>query len=273
MSIFYKGKKKVTVWYRILYPLIRGFYYKYKVEGAENLPDEPVIIAANHCQLHSPLACEFYMPRERYTWCIGQMMNAKEVPGYAFQDFWSQKPKWTHWFWHIVSYLIIRIAVCLFNNARTIPVYHDARLIKTFRESLDCLTRGEDVVIFPEHDQKYNNVIYDFQDRFIDIARMYHKKTGRELQFVPMYVAPKLKKLCFGKPVKYNSEASHDEERERIKRCLMDSITDIAAALPEHTVIPYRNYSKKLYPKNRPVIYYEQAAEEDGAGAAAAGEN
>ncbi len=261
MSILYKGKKKVTVWYRILYPLIRGFYYKYKVEGAENLPDEPVIIAANHCQLHSPLACEFYMPRERYTWCIGQMMNAKEVPGYAFQDFWSQKPKWTHWFWHIASYLIIPIAVCLFNNAQTIPVYRDTRLIKTLRESLECLANGSDVVIFPEQDVKYNNVVYDFQEHFIDIARTYRRKTGKDLQFTPMYVAPNLRTMYIGKPTTFDSSAPVDEERERVKRYLMDGITAMAAALPEHTVVPYRNYSKKLYPKNRPVVYYDAPAE------------
>jgi len=270
MSLFYRGEKPVSLGFKILYPLIRGFYYKYTLEGTENLPEEPVIIAANHCQLHSPLAAEFYMPRERCTWCIAQMMVAEEVPEYAFQDFWSQKPRWTHWFYRIASHVIVPLAVCLFNNARTIPVYHDARLVKTLRESLECLTGGQDVVIFPEHDQKYNSVVYDFQDRFIDIARMYHKKTGKDLEFVPMYVAPKLKKMVFGKPTAFDSSAPIDEERQRIKYYLMNSITEMAEALPEHTVIPYRNYSKKLYPKNRPVVYYEQPAEKDGAAAAAA---
>jgi len=106
------------------------------------------------------------------------------------------------------------------------------------------------VVIFPEHDVKYNHIVYDFQDKFIDIAKLYYKKTGKELSFVPMYIAPKLKKLFLGKPVPFNAAEPMDAERSRICNYLMDEITAIAEALPEHTVVPYRNIPKKEYPSN-----------------------
>jgi len=32
----------------------------------------------------------------------------------------------------------------------------------------------------------------------------------------------------------------------------MREITEIAVSLPEHTVVPYRNIPKKLYPSNIP---------------------
>ena len=38
----------------------------------------------------------------------------------------------------------------------------------------------------------------------------------------------------------------------------MDSITDIACHLPEHTVVPYRNIPKKFYPKNTQEEIYEK---------------
>ena len=40
-------------------------------------------------------------------------------------------------------------------------------------------------------------------------------------------------------------------ERSRIRDYLMQEITDIACALPEHTVVPYRNIPKKYYPSNK----------------------
>ena len=43
-----------------------------------------------------------------------------------------------------------------------------------------------------------------------------------------------------------------DEERSRIREYLMESITGLACAMPEHAVIPYRNISKKEYPSNIP---------------------
>ena len=71
-----------------------------------------------------------------------------------------------------------------------------------------------------------------------------------QLQFVPMYIAPKLKTMYLGEPVTFDSEASIQEERERICRYLKKVITDMAVKLPEHTVIPYPNISPKLYPSN-----------------------
>ena len=92
----------------------------------------------------------------------------------------------------------------------------------------------------------------EFQDKFIDIAKLYYKKTGRALSFVPMYIAPKLKKLCLGKPIRFNPEETIENERRRICNYLVDEITALAERLPEHTVIPYRNFPKKLYPSNIP---------------------
>lgn len=113
------------------------------------------------------------------------------------------------------------------------------------------------MVIFPEHHVKHNNILYDFQDKFIDVARFYYKKTGAELSFVPMYLAPKLKKMILGTPVCFQVAAPIAEERRRICDELMEQITQIATALPEHTVIPYPNIPKRDYPKNIPLEVYE----------------
>ena len=66
--------KKTTLMYKLLKGLIRLCYPRVETLGAENLPDEPVIIVGNHCQMHGPFACELYFPVVRYTWCGGQMM-------------------------------------------------------------------------------------------------------------------------------------------------------------------------------------------------------
>lgn len=229
---------------------IKIFYPKLQVEGAENLPEEPVIIVGNHCQMNGPIAGELYVPNSPYIWCAGEMMHLKDVPRYAFQDFWSQKPKWTHPFYKILSFIIAPLSVCIFNNARTIGVYHDTRILSTFKNTVKKLQEGKSVVIFPEQDAKYNHIIYDFQDKFVSIAKLYYKKTGKELFFVPMYIAPKLKKLCLGKPVQFCAAEPIDAECSRIRNYLMREITAIAEALPEHTVIPYRNIPKKDYPSN-----------------------
>ena len=125
-------------------------------------------------------------------------MEWKEVHTYAFQDFWSQKPRWTHPFYKLLSYIITPLAVLLFNNAQTIPVYHDARVMSTFRKSVGRMLEGASLVIFPEHDAPYNHILYEFQERFVDVARMYYRSAGTAVAFVPMYICPALSKMVIG---------------------------------------------------------------------------
>ena len=155
----------IRFWVWLLYP-------KIKVNGAENLPEEPCIIVGNHAKANGPIAVELYFPTERYTWCNGEMMHLREVPDYTYRDFWSQKPRHIRWLYRIASFLIAPLSVCVFNNANCIGVYHDLRIMGTFRETVQKLQGGASVVIFPEHHEPHNNIVCAFQDRFIDVAKM-----------------------------------------------------------------------------------------------------
>ena len=243
-------QKKKSLAFKIIRGLVDLFYPKTQVMGEENIPDEPCIIIGNHSQLHGPVVCELYFPDNYYTWCASQMMELKEVPEYAYQDFWSEKPMMLKPFFKLLSYIIAPLSVTVFNNARTIAVYRDKRVLSTFRETVAKLKDGKNVVIFPEHNVKHNNIVYDFQEGFVDIARMYHRSAGVELPFVPLYIAPRLKKMYIGKPVRFSADTPIEDERRRVCDYLMNEITNIACNLPRHTVVPYSNIPKGQYPEN-----------------------
>ena len=260
-EVFSVQEKHTSLLYKIIKAVVKFFYPKMEVVGSENLPNEPVIAVGNHTQMNGPIVSELYYPGKRCIWCAGQMMHLKEVPAYAYQDFWSRKPKYVRWFYKLLSYLIAPLSVCVFNNANTIAVYHDARLISTFKQTAGKLQEGASIIIFPEHDVPYNHILCEFQDKFVDTARIYYKKTGKELSFVPMYIAPYLKKIYLGKPIRFCSSNPIKEERKRICEYLMAEITEIACCLPEHKVVPYNNIPKKQYSSNVPkeVIPHETA--------------
>jgi hypothetical protein len=226
-------------------------YPKTAVKGVDNLPEGPTVVVGNHAQMNGPIACQLYFPGKFSIWTAGEMVNLREVPEYAYRDFWSGKPAYIRWFYKGLSYVIAPISVCIFNSADCIPVYHDSRIISTFRESVSALHEGTRVIIFPEHNVPYNNIVWEFQDRFTDLARMYYRKYKEEISFVPMYVAPKLRTMYLGKAIKFDSEAAIEDERKRISTYLMDEISKTARELPEHTVVPYPNISKSDYPSNK----------------------
>ena len=235
-------------------------YPNMELVGLENLPEDAFVLVGNHSQAHGAIVAEERLPFDHYTWCAWQMMDKKEVSRYAYTDFWQDKPKAVRWIFWLASKIIKYPAVYIMTHARTIPVYHDSRCLTTFRRSIEKLQDGYSLVIFPECREEYNNIVHQFQDRFIDIAKMYYKRTGKKLSFVPMYLAPKLKKIFFCKPIMYDPDIPMDIQRGQIKQQLMDAITGIACAQPLHTVIPYCNVSKKQYPKNLPCEVYHIAS-------------
>lgn len=239
------------VCFRLVRGLVRLFYPKITVEGTENLSNGPCILVGNHTQMNGPICGELFLPDNSVTWCAYQMMHVKEVPAYAYADFWSGKPKYIRWFYKLLSYAIAPLSTCVFNNARTIPVYHDTRLLSTFRLTVNALQDGKHVLIFPECYEPHNHIVNDFQDKFVDVAKLYHKRTGNAVNFVPLYIAPKLKKMYIGKPTVFSPTASIESERERICRYIADEITAIAESLPLHIVVPYANIPKKCYKTNR----------------------
>ena len=237
--------------YRVCRFLVWLFYPHMTVEGVENLPDEPVVAVGNHAQMNGPISSVLYYPRPGRTWCAGQMMHLREVPAYAYQDFWSGKPGYIRWFYKVLSYLIAPLCVCIFNHAPTIGVYRDGRIINTFKQTVNALKSGEDVVIFPECYDEHNHIVHAFQENFTDVAKLYYKQTGKALPFVPIYICPALKKIVIGKPVYYDPTIPIATQRHDLCVQLMDSITALAESLPEHRVVPYPNLPKSKYPSSR----------------------
>ena len=236
--------------YKIVWRLVWIFYPRYTIEGLENLPEEPAIVVGNHSQAHGPIFSELYFPGKRSIWCAGQMMSAKEVPDYTYHDFWDEKPAFLHPLFWLVSYIIALPISAVMRCGDTIAVYHDTRVINTFRDTVKKLQAGEHIIIFPECKQGYNQILCKFQENFVDVAKLYYKRTGVELNFVPMYLAPKLHSFYFGKPIRFDHTAPIADERRRICQTLMDEITAIAEGLPEHVVVPYPNIPKKNYTTN-----------------------
>lgn len=246
----FKRKKKSKI-FKFYEKVVSKCYGKHEIVGLENLPEDACIVVGNHAQINGPLFSAVQYPRKKRVWCIGEMFHFREVPSYAYKDFWSHKPKGIRWFYKILSYIVAPILWYVNTGADTIPVYKDTRGISTFKSSVEALKDGADIILFPECADKFNNIVNEFQDKYVDLAKIYYKNTQKEVCFVPMYNAPMLKKVVFGKPIKFNPNDTIENQRKVICDYLKQQITMLAQELPEHTVVPYANIAKKDYPKSK----------------------
>jgi len=242
--------KKELSWYvyRAACAVIRRMFPEPQFTGLENIPvGRPCIIVGNHAQAYGPIYMELYLPCERAIWCAAEMMRLKELPDYAFRDFWSKKPWWCRWVYRLVSYVAAPVAVCVLKNAHTIGVHRDTRTLSTMRESLKRMKAGTNIVIFPEHEVYHNGIVWEFQEGFVSLAALYARQTGRPVDLVPMYIAPRLRRVCFGEPVAFDPAADLKAESHRICDALMDAVTALALALPPHVAVPYPNLPRRSY--------------------------
>ena len=234
--------------YRAACAVVRRLFPEPEFSGLEHLSgDRAHIIVGNHAQAYGPCYMELYLPCERAIWCAAEMMHVKELPGYAFRDFWSKKPRWCRWFYRLLPFVCAPVAVAVLKHAHAIGVYRDNRVLSTMRESLKRMKEGANIVIFPEHEVFYNGIVWEFQEGFVNLATLYARQTGRAVDFVPMYTAPRLRRVCLGEPVAFDPAADPKAESHRVCRALMDAVTDLALALPHHVAVPYPNLPKRSY--------------------------
>lgn len=244
-------QKKKSKFYAFLSGVVKLFYRKRESIGLENIPQTPCLIIGNHAQAHGPFYAELYFPMEKKIWCVGEMMKRKEVPAYAYKDFWSYKPKWSKWFYKALSHLIAPLCAYVFTHADTIGVYKDTRVIATIKGTARALREGKKVIIFPENEKPFNEIVNAFQTNFIEVARSYYKLHKEAVSFVPMYNAAELKKVVFGTPIAFDPEAELDTQKREICAHLQAEITRMAKELPRHRVVPYANVKKKAYPYSK----------------------
>ena len=64
--------------------------------------------------------------------------------------------------------------------------------------------------------------------------------------------------VLYADVLRYDPANPPDAERARVSSALMDAVTAMAVALPEHTVVPYPNIPKSEYPKNIPLKVYSK---------------
>ena len=243
-----KLKKKKGIVYKICAFFIKMFWKKPKYVGLDNIPSDPCIITGNHAQMHGPIINELYFPTDKMIWCDAPMLDKKLFPQYAYDNFFGGKPtKMQKFFVFLLKPIIVKI----FNKADALPVYRDMRIVKTYKMTTDSLDKGYNIVILPECPEEFNEITNKFNEYFVDVARMYYKSTKKELSFVPMYYCKDLRKMLFGKPIKFNGNNPIEQERTRICDYLIQETTALAKELPTHKVIPFNPVPKKDFKNSK----------------------
>lgn len=201
--------------------------------------DEPVIYVCNHAKALGPVLTSKYLKGNHRPWIIGYILDKKKAPNFIFYDFLNGESKKCKWLFKIISHITAFFLVPILKAYKGIPVWHDQRIITTYRESIKTLKNNESLVIFPESPEKYSKNIFKLQSGFIDTARLYYNNTKKEIKFIPLYVFPSPNTMLIGKPIQYDHTKTSKVERENFALQLTAALDELANTIPNHKVIPF----------------------------------
>jgi len=202
---------------------------------------EPAVFCPNHAGAFGPLEiCVHFPMREKlHPWMNAGMMNAKEVPAYVRQDYWW-KPGcfWEPVLTRTLPYIAAAIIPPVLRSVPGVPVYHDMRVIKTFRKSIQYLRHGGHLVIFPEQPDGFQSHSPKLNSGFLQIAPMAYQQLGLRLKFYPVHIDYKKRVFRVAAPAAYDPEVSLAEQAPRILEVLRAGIQPGSMEREEHQARP-----------------------------------
>ena len=207
-----------------------GGAFRYRVVGREQAQDAgPAIYVSNHLDALGPIMSVLSIPVRFHPWVIGEQTDPRRAPRYLYDDFVSPA-------WHLngrlgmaVSWALSRITVPLLTGLGCVSVdstRHET--LPAFRRSLELLTAGENLLIFPEEassPEEPESRLHQFQCGFIGLCSMYERATGDRLPIYPVAVHAGRKAIAVGQPVFHENrgdrhvdvQATCDRLRERVR--------------------------------------------------------
>ena len=131
----------------------------------------------------------------------------------------------------------------IMRSLESIPVYRDQprALIQTFRDTVTAMEAGDNILLFPENPNDPNQAqrgylrdsVGEFYTGFTMLAQLYHQKTGKIVQFIPIYADKKKRTLSFGPAIYYNPDNHPAEEKQRIVTYLRNQMLEMGGFTSE----------------------------------------
>ncbi|MBO7187725.1 MAG: hypothetical protein J6V68_04950 [Clostridia bacterium] len=143
--------KIFTISKNIIRPLIKRptFIFNGEFDGKNS------VILSNHVGVLGPLTYELFFDKPHYFWGTHEM-NDGLVSSYRYLKnvFYPIKKGWGKVKSNIVSIFSAPVSNFAYSHLNLIPTYKDARLLSTFKKSLEVLNDGNTLIIFPEDSSK-----------------------------------------------------------------------------------------------------------------------
>ena len=190
---------------------------------------EPAVYICRHSDAKGPLASMLNIPMEIHPWSFYVFCDVENCYKHYSEYTFPVRFGWSKLWSKVVAWLGSPAYVALLKSAGAIPVYRNsAKIYSTFKLSVEALEKGESVLLFP--DINYTATSGDtgaLYEGFVILERMYYKKTGKHLPFVPMHISDEKKSIFLGEPILFADGISFNDQQLIVVQKLHDVMNEM----------------------------------------------
>ncbi len=224
----FKNRKTGVI---ILSSVLRPFM-RIKLRNVPSVSREkPAVFICNHGELYGPLSAAVGLPFDFRPWVNRPVLDKKQAYDFVFEN--SMKNNSLPDFVKVgVSEICKVLGTWALNSFNPVPVDKSSisGLRETLDESIEALTNGDNLLIFPENPDSEENGRYNkdglsaLSGGFTHLGKVYYKKTGKILTFYPMFTDKRSRTITFGEGVDFNPENPSSLEKDRLISLISDSL-------------------------------------------------
>ena len=244
-KVIFSNHRKHRLWVGTLITLAYPWIHL-RLKGRENIPTadshaSPVVYVCNHGFISGPVMAAINLPVTFRPWVDSLMLNRESCYQNLYDTFARTLPVGKR-LRHAIITLMRNIVIAILNDFKPIPVARDGsrQIVETLKQSVDTLTKGTNLLIFPEHPrqnykghphterQKADNELRSFYSGFAHIGELYHKQTGKTLTFIPLYIDRKRRVMHISGGIAYHPTDNPRNDRIAFSNSLFDIMSQLA---------------------------------------------
>lgn len=199
--------------------LIRTFSHRMTTEWEVPYENGPCVFVANYYGAIGPLemCVKFPLRDQCHPWINEEMLEARKAPSYIRKDYWWKPGTVFEPLLKVtVPYIAAAVLPPVLRNVKSIPVYHDQRIILTLRQSIRALQKDESLIVFPEQPSRWLPQQELLNTSWLRLGEMWYRTCGRALKLYPVHIDRKRHVFKVAAPVMYDPSRRFTEQEEEL---------------------------------------------------------
>lgn len=189
-------------------------------------PETGVVYVSRHLNMHAPLTITRKLGFDTHLMVYNVFFSFKSAYRQFSRITYAKDGKPTFG-GKIRAFFAALFVPKIMKSTKAIPVYRkDTRAITTLKTTVKYLEKGESVCVFPDIEYKAgeeeDSEIYR---GFLMIEKIYFKRTGKHVKFVPMVIDEKNTCLVEREPIVFSGDVSFEDEMPIIAVKIKEAIS------------------------------------------------